>query len=489
LGQYQFITSLVSWYLGSSILLAASLITGPSSLERAQALPALPSLAESALNSFDPSVRQQIQEAFRKARENSQDAKASGRLGMILHAYELHRLAVPCYQRARLLDREPFPWLYYLASVQAALGEDPHAVVALLRDALRLNADYLPARLKLAESLLAIGELRESRDLCDDLNRQQPNSARVQYLVGRVKAAMGELDSAVENYRRACELAPRYGPAHYALGLAYRQSGNTAKAQEHLMLYRANQASVPPTEDPLLEVLETLKVGAYHYLNEGKRLHDEGQIQEALTEYQKALKMNPQLAQAHVNLISIYGVLGKFQEAEEHYRASLEINPNLAESHYNYGLTLSEQNRFREAENMFRKAVEINPFFADAYNNLGYMQQRQGRIGEAEMSYRQAVENKPEHREAHFNLARILESQGKTIEAIDHFLKTLTVEDNRTPVFMYYLTDAYARGGNYEKAVFYAQQARQRASSLGQTELVEVLDKFLTKIKQTERTH
>ena len=159
-------------------MLAASLITRASSLERAQVLPGLPSLAESTLSGFDPSVRQQIQEAFRKVRKNSQDPKANGQLGMILHAYELHRLAVPCYQRARLLDRDPFPWVYYLANVKAALGEDPHAVVTLLRDALRLNADYLPARLKLAESLLAIGELRESRNLSDDLNQHRPNSAR-----------------------------------------------------------------------------------------------------------------------------------------------------------------------------------------------------------------------------------------------------------------------------------------------------------------------
>ena len=54
---------------------------------------------------------------------------------MILHAYELHRLAVPCYQRGRLLDHDPFPWVYYLATVQAALGEDPRGAVTLLREA------------------------------------------------------------------------------------------------------------------------------------------------------------------------------------------------------------------------------------------------------------------------------------------------------------------------------------------------------------------
>ena len=295
---------------------------------------------------------------------------------------------------------------------------------------------------------------------------ERPNSARVQYMVGRLRQH-GRARPGSRELSEGLRVGSALWPSALRVGACLPPVGQHHKGPGAPDTLRANQATVPPTDDPLLEALETLKVGAYQHLNEGKRLHDKGQIQEALAEYQKALKLDAQLVQAHINLISIFGVLGRFQEAEEHYRISLEINPNLAESHYNYGLILSERNRFREAEEMFGYAVKINPFFADAYNNLGYMQQRQGKLGQAETSYRRAVENKPEHREAHFNLARILQSQGKTTEAIDHFLKTLTFEDDRTPVFIYYLAEAYGREGNYKKAEHYAQEARQRAGSLG----------------------
>lgn len=464
---------------------AAALGIGSCPTARSPELPSLPVLTEVQLKEVEPAVKGQIQEALTTTRSDPRNAQANGRLGMILQAYELYQTSVPCYRRARLLDPTSFAWVYYLATAQAAASADSTIIVALLQEALRLNPDYLPARLKLAEALLAMGRFEESRRTCDFLLEKNPNSARVQYLAGRVKSAMGETSAAVENYYRACELAPRYGSAHYALGLAYRQLGETAKAEEQLSLYRENQARVPPVDDPLVDKLESLKVGAYYHLSEGRRLHDDGQLQQALREYQLALDTKPRLLQAHVNLISIYGALGSLPEAQKHYQAALEIDPRNADASYNYGLALSEQKRFEEAEGAFRKSLELDPSSADAHNNLGYTLERQQRIREAEASYRRAITAQPNHREAHFNLARLLEKRGRFLEAIGHLQETLSTEDGRTPVFMYYLSAAYLQVGNNERALYYAQHARWRAESQGQTKLAGMAGELLQQVRQT----
>ena len=463
-------------------LLGASLVFSACSLVRSRSLPPLPDLPEGKLRGLEPAVRAQIREAFQKAQANPNDAEANGQLGMTLQAYELYQDATPCYQRARLLDPRSFNWAYYLATSNAATGANP-AVVALLQEALRLNPDYLPARMKLAESLLAIGKLEECRRACDKLIQQAPGSARTQYMAGRVKAAMGETAAAVENYKTACELAPRYASAHYALSLAYRQLGDTTKAEEQLSLYRQSQARVPQVDDPVLERLESLKVGAYHYLHQGKRLQDQGQLQEALQEYQLALQTNPRMLEVHVNLITVYGALGDLEEAQKHYRTSLEIDPNKPWAYYNYGMVLISQKQFKEAEREFRHSLEMDPS-ADAYVNLGYTLESQGRLDEAEASYRRALAAQPDHREAHFNLARVLERRGKFQEAISQLQEILSTEDARTPFFMYYLSIAYAQVGDHEKALHYAQAAYQRAGSLGQTELAGAVEKLLQQIQQ-----
>ncbi len=466
------------------------LLTGLYSAALASAepvlLPELPQFEGSALTAVEPSARMQILEALRTARAKPEDPEVNGRLGMTLHAYQLYREASACYERAKQLDPQPFPWVYYLATIRAAEGEDPQTAASLYREALKLDPSYLPARLKLVEVLLAMGEFSQARKVSDELLDRRPDSARVRFLVGRVREVQGDLQTAVENYRIACELSPRFGPAHYALGLAYRKLGDTPKAKQHLQVYLEHQAHVPPTEDRLIDEIESLKSGAYHYINEGKRLYDKGQIPEAFEYYKQAAELNPRLIHAHVNLISIYGMREDFTEAEKHYRVAIELNPDLAEVNYNYGLVLTQQRRYTEAEEVFQKAIRSNPYFADAYNNLGFVFEAQGELDKAEQSFRQAIENKPDHREAYFGLGRIAARSGKSDQAIEYYLRTLTPEDEKTPVFMYSLAYAYAGTRDFEKARQYGQSARDLASSYGQSKMVETLNRFLEKINQAD---
>ena len=62
-----------------------------------------------------------------------QDAVASGRLGMLLYAYQQNQSAAVCFERAHTLDPKEFRWTYYLATVQAALG-DPVQAVSMFRE-------------------------------------------------------------------------------------------------------------------------------------------------------------------------------------------------------------------------------------------------------------------------------------------------------------------------------------------------------------------
>jgi protein O-GlcNAc transferase len=444
---------------------------------RAQTSP-LPELPQVDLTGFPSVVREQVQEAYDAARANSRDANASGKLGMLLDLYKRRESAAICYKRAHQLDPGAFRWPYYLGSLQSAQGKRAEAAITL-RAALRLNPDYLPARLKLAENLLAAGDWEEAGRIYETIVKEHSDAAEAYYGIGRIRAANGDLTAAVESYRRACDLFPAYGAAHYGLALAYRKLGDGPRSEEHLKLHAAGQTLVPPVPDPLRDEMRALDRGAPSLVLRGIAFQDAGRIEDAIAEHEKALELDPEYVLAHANLIILYGRTKQPQKAEEHFRAAVRLNPNSADSYYNYGVLLFEQRKYVEAEELFRKAVEVNPFHSQAFHNLGFMREQQGRLDEALEFYHKAVERQPNYPLAQFHIGRILANQKKYDEAISHFLMALNPEDEGTPAYLYALSATYARAGNREEALKYGRRAREQAAARGQTELLRSIDKHL----------
>jgi tetratricopeptide (TPR) repeat protein len=457
------------------IILFVSSVFLLSVAARAQSLPDLPPLV---FDHFAPEIREQLRKAYAEARARPHEAEVNGRLGMTLHTYEQHELAAICYQRARQLAPDEFRWVYYSAIVQAALGKHHQATITF-KEAVRRRPDYLPAQLRLADSLLAAGQASESQQFYETVTRKNAGLAQAHYGLGRIKAASGEPAAAVAYYRKAIGLFPEYGAAHYALGLALRDLGETAKAQEHLALSQKHKLSRPPLDDPLLIAIAELNAAASEILKRGVILESAGQIAESITEHERALKVNPQLVQAHINLISLYGRAGQFEKAAQAYRAAIAVNPNLADSHYNFGVLLTGQERYQEAAQAFQHSLQINPFHPEAHHNYAVLIEREGRLNEAAEHYRQALENNPGHRLAHFHLGRILVHEGKLAEAIEHFLPTLAPEDENTPRFMYALGATYVRAGEKQKGIHYLREALKRATELGQTQLATSIERDL----------
>lgn len=457
------------------LVVILALAFGSPALRAQNARPELPQLE---LKEFDPVIREQVQEAYDAARANPRDAAASGKVGMLLDVYKRRELAAAWYERAHQSDPRDLRWLYYLGSLQIVQGKRAEAT-ATLRTALSLDPGYLPARLKLADNLLAAGEWDEAGQIYEGIVRDHPDAAEAYYGIGRIRAAHRDLTGAVESYRRACELFPPYGAAHYGLAQAYRKLGDTAASEEHLKLRDASPNLVPPVPDPLTDEMRALDLGASSHLRRGLGFEEAGRIEDAIAEHEKALELDPNLSLAHANLIILYGRTNQPQKAEEHFRAAIRIDPNHADSYYNYGVQLFKDRKYADAEEMLRKAVEINPYHAQALHNLGFALQQQGRPDEALQFYMKAVERQPDFPLAHFNIGRILANQRRYDEAIDHFLLSLNPESEATPTYLYALAATYARAGKREEALKYGRQAREQAAARDQTELLRSIDRDL----------
>jgi tetratricopeptide (TPR) repeat protein len=444
----------------------------------------LPSLPWVTIASFRTTIRDQVQQAYREVAAKPNDPDTNGRMGMLLHAFEQYESAEVCYRRARILDPRRFQWAYYLGLTQVINGKNEEAV-ATLRGAVGLDPEYLPARLKLAETLLTLGRLDESEETCRSIAQDVRFLAPVYYWFGRVAAAKGQDMVAIDYYRKACQLWPSFGTAHYALALACLRTGAAAEGHQHMAAYQKFKSDGDPQpEDPFLEAVRSLDNTALAHLMKGVELENAGRLDGAIAEHEEAVRQDPKLAQAHANLIALYARQGRTEKAEQEYQATVEINPNLPQSHYDYGVFLVSRRRFREAESAFRKALQSSPNYAEAHSNLGAMLERSGRVEEAVRHYRAAIEDKPNFRAAHFQLGRLLLAKNRTSEAIAQLSRTLTPEDGETPRFMYALGVAYMEAGDIANATRYLRQAGERAASLGQGQLAGQIATTLRRVDE-----
>jgi predicted O-linked N-acetylglucosamine transferase (SPINDLY family) len=100
---------------------------------------------------------------------------------------------------------------------------------------------------------------------------------------------------------------------------------------------------------------------------------------------------------------------GHNQIAVDLINKALAIQPDDAEAYVNLGNALCELQRLTDGIVAFRKAIKCKPDFAVAYNNLANALSLNGELGEAISCYRTAIELKPNYPEAQGNLIYVMQ--------------------------------------------------------------------------------
>jgi tetratricopeptide (TPR) repeat protein len=190
----------------------------------------------------------------------------------------------------------------------------------------------------------------------------------------------------------------------------------------------------------------------------GDALDKKGQIDEAISHYQLALRLNPDDALVYNNLGVAFEKKGQTEDAIRQYREIIRLEPERPFPHYNLGTALLRKGYTDEAIRQFQEALRLKPDYADAHNNLGNALGNLGRTDEAIEQYQQAIRLRPEDGIAHNNLAAALDRQGRTDEAISHYQEAVRLNrDNAIPHNN--LGVALDKKGRTEEAIVQFQEA------------------------------
>ena len=123
-----------------------------------------------------------------------------------------------------------------------------------------------------------------------------------------------------------------------------------------------------------------------------------------MAQFERALILRPELAEAHSNLGAAFKDQGKLQEAVAQFERALLINPELSEAHSNLGTALQALGTLDRAVEQFERALSLKPDFAEARSNLGAALKDQGKVDAALMQFERALVVKPDFVTAHSNM-------------------------------------------------------------------------------------
>jgi tetratricopeptide (TPR) repeat protein len=439
------------------------------------------SLPQLTLDAYPPVSREPIGRALAEARAHPQDAGAAGRLGMLLQAWEQWETAAAVYARARQLERR-FDWFYLGGIVEDRLAHHADAA-ALFKEAVALSPNSVPARLKLADALLDSDGIDAAERAFTALAAEPQAEPHARYGLGRAHLARGDAGGAVSEFDRAVRLYPEFGAAWYSRGLALRNLGRLEEARESLARAREFGTRWPGVPDPVLAQVRALRDDGSAHLTRGLALDREGDVEGATREHEAALAANPELVQADVNLIALYGRQQQWAKADASYREAIRLGYRGADAHYNYGVGLMLQKREAEAASAFEQAVAANSQHASAWNSLGQLAEGAGRLDDALERYRRAVDAAPSDSGMRFNLGRMLIATRHARDAVAQF-EVLAQGDAPEPRFVYGLATAWVLSGDVVKGRQYALEARALAAARGQTAVVAAIDRDLARLPQ-----
>jgi tetratricopeptide (TPR) repeat protein len=143
-----------------------------------------------------------------------------------------------------------------------------------------------------------------------------------------------------------------------------------------------------------------------------------GQAAQAAACYRKALRIQPDLAPAWNNLGRIHVEAGEFKQASDCFLRAIRLKPDLAEPHFNLGELLRLHRHPREAIEAYREALRLNPLLVGAWNNLGNLLRDGDNLSGAADCFREVIRLQPSLPEGHYNLGSVLKDVGQTAEAV-----------------------------------------------------------------------
>ena len=384
---------------------------------------------------------------------NPNDAQTYNNRGLLYDEQGKSELALADYNQALIVDSNHATaynnrgWLHYrqgktdlaLADYNQTLAIEPNYAEAYNNRGILYHEQ--------GKTELALADFNQALAL-------NPNYAHAYNNRGALYEEQGQVDLALANYAQALAIDPNYANAYKNRGLVYLKIGDKKAAisnfrqAQQLFIAQNNTASAEQTAS-ILQTLEQTPTqttanssqkesiasnDAQAYYNQAVGYHEQGEVELALENYDRALALDPKLFDAYINRGVLYEGQGKTDLALADYNQALALNPNDANVYYNRGRLYAQQGKAELALGDFDQTLALNPNDANAYTIRGSIYAQQGKAELALGDFDQALALHPSNAFAYHNRGLLYKQMGDEKAAISDLRQAqqLFVAQNNT---------------------------------------------------------
>jgi len=250
----------------------------------------------------------------------------------------------------------------------------------------------------------------------------------------------------------------RYDDGEVQFNIETTSKGNFADDKHYIAKFKV------PTENHnsiYMANLNKLQTLACFFNNLGNSYTKIGNIESAQLALERAVQINPSLAEARINLGNIYLQKDKTNDAVYEYRQALKINPADAVSHNNLGNAYFKKEWFNDAISEYETAIYLDPNFADAYTNLASTHCKKQMFNQAVFYLEEAINLEPENFAVFNRCGDVYYQMNNYHQAIRHYKKALDISPDSADAY-YGLGLCYDKTGKTEDQI----QAYKKALSL-----------------------
>lgn len=203
------------------------------------------------------------------------------------------------------------------------------------------------------------------------------------------------------------------------------------------------------------------------WLDEGNRLYNMGQFQDALVAFENGIQIDPTFADAYEGKTSALCALGRYQEALVSVETALKLDPSYAASYNDKGDILYEFKSYEDALGYYSRALQLEPDNLEAYLGRATTLSSLGRYQEALAAYDKAISLDATIAVAYDGKAWVLRQLKQYPEALAFSEKAIQL-DSGNALFYMGKGRAFFRLGNFEESLTAFDRALQLNPNLAQ---------------------